>query len=117
MVRGVDADKTPIPSERRKLVFFRGHCGPWENVAKRMRHAMVGALRQGNSSEVDACCLGRLQVVLVHGGSGVGSGTRVLREHGQAHEACHGGRAATGQVSEVDACCLGRLPFVLVHGG
>lgn len=27
-------------------------------VAKRMRHALVGALRQGNSSEVDACCLG-----------------------------------------------------------
>lgn len=66
MVRGVDADKTPIPSERTKLVFFRGHCGPWENVAKRMRHAMVGALRQGNSSEVDACCLGGLPVVTVH---------------------------------------------------
>ena len=27
-------------------------------VAKRMRHALVGALRQGNSSEIDACCLG-----------------------------------------------------------
>ena len=40
--------------------FFRGNCGPWENVAKRMRHAMVGALRQGNSSEIDACCLGAL---------------------------------------------------------
>jgi len=59
MVRGVDADKTPLPSERTKLVFFRGHCGPWENVAKRMRHAMVGALRQGNTSDVDACCLGK----------------------------------------------------------
>ena len=108
MVRGVDADKTPVPSERTKLVFFRGHCGPWENVAKRMRHAMVGALRQGNSSEVDACCLGRLAIVSVYGGLTVGAGTRVLGEHGQAHEACQGGRTATGQVSEVDACCLGR---------
>ena len=60
MVRGVDADRTPLPAERSRLVFFRGHCGPWENVAKRMRHAMVGALRQGNTSDVDACCLGAL---------------------------------------------------------
>ena len=60
MVRGVDADRTPLPAERARLVFFRGHCGPWENVAKRMRHAMVGALRQGNTSDVDACCLGAL---------------------------------------------------------
>ncbi len=60
MVRGVDADRTPLPAERSRLVFFRGHCGPWENVAKRMRHAMVGALRQGNTSDVDACCLGML---------------------------------------------------------
>ena len=58
MVRGVDADKTPLPSQRRTLVFFRGHCGPWENVAKRMRHAMVAALRQQNTSDVDVCCLG-----------------------------------------------------------
>ncbi|CAL5220021.1 g1967 [Coccomyxa viridis] len=58
MVRGVDADKTPLPSQRNTLVFFRGHCGPWENVAKRMRHAMVAALRQQNTSDVDACCLG-----------------------------------------------------------
>ena len=59
LVRGVDADRTPLPAERSTLVFFRGHCGPWENVAKRMRHAMVAALRQQNTSDVDACCLGR----------------------------------------------------------
>ena len=58
LVRGVDADKTPLPAQRSTLVFFRGHCGPWENVAKRMRHAMVAALRQQNTSDVDACCLG-----------------------------------------------------------
>ena len=58
IIHGVTNTSTPRPSERPVLAFFRGNCGPWENVAKRMRHAMVGALRQGNSSEVDACCLG-----------------------------------------------------------
>ena len=58
VIAGVTNTTTPRPSERPVLAFFRGNCGPWENVAKRMRHAMVGALRQGNSSEIDACCLG-----------------------------------------------------------
>ena len=58
MVRGISNTSTPKPSERPNLAFFRGNCGPWENVAKRMRHAMVGALKGGNVSNVDACCLG-----------------------------------------------------------
>ena len=54
IIHGVSNTSTPKPSQRPTLAFFRGNCGPWENVAKRMRHAMVGALRQGNNSEIDA---------------------------------------------------------------
>ena len=58
MVDGITNTTTPKPAERPNLAFFRGNCGPWENVAKRMRHAMVSALRADNVTQVDACCLG-----------------------------------------------------------
>ena len=33
LVHSISDTVTPRPSERPKLAFFRGNCGPWEQVA------------------------------------------------------------------------------------